>query len=71
MGHNDEMITFKPLSEPFGLAGDGGQGSSSGEVPKALAYLAEVDEIRILIDCGSPESFHFDGEGRLDDVLRE
>lgn len=65
------MITFTPLCEPFGCGADDGQGSSRGEQPKALAYLAEVDDIRILVDCGSAESFHFDGPGKLDDVLRE
>lgn len=64
------MITFKPLSEPF-VQQDGGQSSISTESPKALAYLAEVDDVRILIDCGSPESFQFDRQGGLDDVLRE
>jgi cleavage and polyadenylation specificity factor subunit 2 len=65
------MITFKPLSEPFGGQQDGGQASTSTESPKALAYLAEVDDVRILIDCGSPESFHFGDQGGLDEVLRE
>jgi cleavage and polyadenylation specificity factor subunit 2 len=65
------MITFKPLSEPFGGTPGDGQGSSSLEKPKALAYLVEVDEVRVLLDCGSPECFQFGGDGDLDDVLRE
>lgn len=60
------MITFSPLSEPFS-----GPSGSSNEHPKALAYLAEVDDVRILVDCGSPEAFRFDADGQLDDVLRE
>lgn len=63
------MITFTPLSEPFFAASS--SSNASDERPKALAYLAEVDEIRILIDCGSPEAFQFDADGQLDDVLRE
>lgn len=38
------MITFTPLS---GAAG------SSRTVP--LAYLLQVDDVRILLDCGSPD----------------
>jgi cleavage and polyadenylation specificity factor subunit 2 len=64
------MITFTPLSEPFGgKQEEDVYDNSTGEQPKALAYLVEVDEIRILLDCGSPENFQFDGDGRLDDVL--
>ncbi|UZJ57241.1 hypothetical protein CBS101457_006561 [Exobasidium rhododendri] len=65
------MITFKPLSEPFGGTQGDGQSTSNAEKPKALAYLIEVDEVRILLDCGTPESFRFSGDGDLDDVLRE
>lgn len=38
------MITFTPLS---------GAARSSRTVP--LAYLLQVDDIRILLDCGSPD----------------
>ncbi|KZT29349.1 hypothetical protein NEOLEDRAFT_593368 [Neolentinus lepideus HHB14362 ss-1] len=38
------MITFKPLS---------GAARSSKTVP--LAYLLQVDDVRILLDCGSPD----------------
>jgi len=66
------MITFTPLSEPFGDSQQGIPSTSTDvEKPKALAYLVEVDEIRILLDCGSPESFQFNSDGGLDDVLRE
>ncbi|EPQ30383.1 uncharacterized protein PFL1_01909 [Pseudozyma flocculosa PF-1] len=29
------------------------------EQPKALAYLLQIDDIRVLIDCGAPEDFLF------------
>lgn len=38
------MITFTPLS---------GAARSSRTIP--LAYLLQVDDIRILLDCGSPD----------------
>jgi cleavage and polyadenylation specificity factor subunit 2 len=38
------MITFTPFS---------GAARSSPTVP--LAYLLQVDDIRILLDCGSPD----------------
>jgi cleavage and polyadenylation specificity factor subunit 2 len=38
------MITFTPLS---------GAARSSTTTP--LAYLLQVDDVRILIDCGSPD----------------
>ncbi|EPQ59026.1 hypothetical protein GLOTRDRAFT_113854 [Gloeophyllum trabeum ATCC 11539] len=38
------MITFKPLS---------GAARSSRTIP--LAYLLQVDDVRILLDCGSPD----------------
>ncbi|TFK55437.1 hypothetical protein OE88DRAFT_1651747 [Heliocybe sulcata] len=38
------MITFKPLS---------GAARSSKTIP--LAYLLQVDDVRILLDCGSPD----------------
>lgn len=60
------MIIFRPLSEPYGGGQDG------EEQVRALAYLAEVDDVRILVDCGAPEEFRFKAEGgALDDVLRE
>lgn len=66
------MITFKPLSEPYYSPQESGSSSVVTEKPKALAYLAEVDDVRILVDCGSPEDFRFDDNGGgLDDILRE
>lgn len=38
------MITFTPLS---------GAARSSRSIP--LAYLLQVDDVRILLDCGSPD----------------
>jgi cleavage and polyadenylation specificity factor subunit 2 len=38
------MITFTPLS---------GAAHSSRSIP--LAYLLQVDDVRILLDCGSPD----------------
>ena len=38
------MITFTPLS---------GAARSARTVP--LAYLLQVDDVRILLDCGSPD----------------
>lgn len=40
----DKMITFTPLS---------GAARSSRTVP--LAYILQVDDVRILLDCGSPD----------------
>lgn len=66
------MITFTPISEPYQPAHGQGAGSEV-ESTKALAYLAEVDEVKILVDCGSPESFLFDEEkeSTFVDVLRK
>ncbi|KAG6812985.1 hypothetical protein H0H92_014916 [Tricholoma furcatifolium] len=38
------MITFKPLS-----------GAARSSQTKPLAYLLQVDDVRILLDCGSPD----------------
>lgn len=38
------MITFTPLS-----------GSAHSQNTSPLAYLLQVDDVRILLDCGSPE----------------
>lgn len=59
------MITLTPLSEPYG------KDENAKEQAEALAYLAQVDDVRILIGCGAPEEFRFQGEGGLDDILRE
>ena len=40
------MITFTPLS---------GAARSSQTTP--LAYILQIDDVRILIDCGSPDWF--------------
>ena len=63
------MITFIPLSVPYAPAA--AQHSAAKvrtklqhdqpevEQPKALAYLLQMDDVRVLIDCGSPEDFLF------------
>lgn len=38
------MITFTPLS-----------GAAQSSTTSPLAYLLQVDDVRILIDCGSPD----------------
>lgn len=38
------MITFTPLS-----------GSANSQNISPLAYLLQVDDVRILLDCGSPD----------------
>ena len=38
------MITFTPLS-----------GSANAQNTSPLAYLLQVDDVRILLDCGSPD----------------
>ena len=38
------MITFRPLA-----------GAVAAESPVPLAYLLQLDDIRILLDCGSPD----------------
>jgi cleavage and polyadenylation specificity factor subunit 2 len=38
------MITFTPLS-----------GSAHSQNTSPLAYLLQVDDVRILLDCGSPD----------------
>lgn len=38
------MITFTPLS-----------GAARSSNTKPLAYLLQVDDVRILLDCGSPD----------------
>ena len=43
-GNTATMITFTPLS---------GAARSSRSIP--LAYLLQVDDVRILLDCGSPD----------------
>ncbi|WFD22822.1 hypothetical protein MEQU1_001499 [Malassezia equina] len=51
------MLQFTPLSGPYV---DGSEGTvSSTECSKALAYLVEIDQVRILLDCGAPEDFTF------------
>ncbi len=36
------------------------------EHPRALAYLLQMDDVRVLIDCGSTEDFLFGGPAQLD-----
>jgi len=69
------MLQFTPLSGPYM---DGREGASSTECSKALAYLVEIDQVRILLDCGAPEDLTFppslvksDGEDGLHGSLPE
>lgn len=64
------MITFTPLSSSARSPS-----SSAGELPP-LAYLLQLDDIKILIDCGSPDLLAaLEGErpmeGEYERVLRE
>lgn len=43
------MITFTPLSSSARSST-----SAAGELPP-LAYLIQLDDIKILVDCGSPD----------------
>lgn len=54
------MITFTPLS---------GAARASRTVP--LAYLLQVDDVRILLDCGSPDWCPEEPEGTSSDVKEE
>lgn len=54
------MITFTPLS---------GAARSSRTVP--LAYLLQVDDVRILLDCGSPDWCPEEPEGTSSAVREE
>ena len=54
------MLTFTPLSGPYVR---GPEASSDTERAKALAYLIETDNARILLDCGAPEDFTFEDIG--------
>ncbi|PWN48381.1 hypothetical protein IE53DRAFT_389433 [Violaceomyces palustris] len=62
------MITFIPLSVPFATNKDtttattDAEHGTEKEQPKALAYLLQMDDIRVLIDCGAPEDFIFNQE---------
>ncbi|WFD27119.1 hypothetical protein MNAN1_002115 [Malassezia nana] len=51
------MLQFTPLSGPYANGPEGA--ASTVECPKALAYLVEIDQVRILLDCGAPEDFTF------------
>ncbi|KAJ1597364.1 hypothetical protein NDA14_005783 [Ustilago hordei] len=60
------MITFVPLSVPYAAVGSETSvrtkhesDASEQEHPRALAYLLQMDDVRVLIDCGSPEDFVF------------
>ena len=75
------MLEFTPLSGPYVRQGTGGdeKADTRTEQPKALSYLLEIDQVRVLLDCGAPESFDFSGmhappgggelQGVLPDVL--
>ena len=47
------MLQFTPLSGPY---------VGTHERPKALSYLIEVDQSRILLDCGAPEDLSFEAD---------
>ena len=53
------MLEFTPLSGPY--VPRESKADSCIEQPKALAYLIEIDQVRVLLDCGAPESFDFRG----------
>lgn len=66
------MITFFPLSVPYAPAGSEmsvrtklESDAAEEEQPRALAYLLQMDDVRVLIDCGSPEDFLFSGSIQL------
>lgn len=64
------MITFTPLSSSARSST-----SSAGELPP-LAYLIQLDDIKILIDCGSPDLLKIlegeqEMEGEYEKLLRE
>ncbi|WFD34756.1 hypothetical protein MCUN1_001600 [Malassezia cuniculi] len=57
------MLEFTPLSGPYVPQGTSGDEKADVRIeqPKALAYLLEIDQVRVLLDCGAPESFDFSG----------
>ncbi|SNX83866.1 related to CFT2 - subunit of the mRNA cleavage and polyadenlylation factor [Melanopsichium pennsylvanicum] len=62
------MITFIPLSVPYAAVGSHTSvrtkletNSPEQDHPRALAYLLQMDDVRVLVDCGSPEDFLFSG----------
>lgn len=63
------MITFMPLSASSQIA------SSSTTALLPLAYLIQLDDIKILVDCGSPDLRRaLEGgneEGDYEKLLRE
>lgn len=65
------MLNFTPLSGPYAPASDirgdnaGSGGGSSSERSKALSYLLEIDQCRILLDCGAPEDLTFVDDTQL------
>ncbi|KAJ1026757.1 hypothetical protein NDA16_002054 [Ustilago loliicola] len=67
------MITFVPLSVPYASAGSETSvrtkhesDAAEQEHPRALAYLLQMDDVRVLVDCGSPEDFLFSGSDSSD-----
>lgn len=66
------MITLTPLSVPYApadaasVSADASSSSSTlgaeVERPKALAYLLDLDEVRILVGVGAPEVLLFGAE---------
>jgi len=63
------MITFTPLSSSSRIA------STSTAATPPLAYLIELDDIKILVDCGSPDLRKAlegdDEEGEYEKMLRK
>ncbi|CBQ73226.1 conserved hypothetical protein [Sporisorium reilianum SRZ2] len=49
------------------LESDSAATTEEQEHPRALAYLLQMDDVRVLIDCGSAEDFLFHGSAQADD----
>lgn len=83
------MIIFTPLSVPFSSISASTSSTTNSnsdsltelEKTSAYAYLLEIDDVKILVDCGAPEDFTFpdtenqietemevDGESKVDAV---
>jgi cleavage and polyadenylation specificity factor subunit 2 len=63
------MITFTPLSSSSRVA------STSSAATPPLAYLIQLDDIKILVDCGSPDLRRAlegnEPEGEYEKLLRQ
>lgn len=49
------------------LESDSASNTEEQEHPRALAYLLQMDDVRVLIDCGSTEDFLFQGPAQAGD----